>query len=231
MPEPACPPARARWSCATTAGRGAGHALRHPFAFRGEGINRIQVRTKATDGRQVYRAERPPPGPRQPPARPATPAAVAFWLRPPLGFVWMLGMVGLAVALGVFPIIRRLTSGWKPAAQRAALWRGRPVRARARHRAGRSGRPGPPVQRCRRAHPDPGAVAQVAAGQCLARAALAAHPHPHGAGADGQGSPRRRSATKSCATSPSWTSWWMKSCWPAAWTPARPTWARWRRWT
>lgn len=32
----------------------------------------------------------------------------AFWLRPPFGFVWMLGLVGVAVALAVFPIIRRL---------------------------------------------------------------------------------------------------------------------------
>ena len=34
--------------------------------------------------------------------------AVAFWLRPPFGFLWMLGLVGVAVAVGVFPIIRRL---------------------------------------------------------------------------------------------------------------------------
>ena len=32
----------------------------------------------------------------------------AFWTRPPFGFLWMLGLVGLAVAVGVFPIIRRL---------------------------------------------------------------------------------------------------------------------------
>jgi signal transduction histidine kinase len=32
----------------------------------------------------------------------------AFWLRPPFGFLWMLGLVGVAVAVGVFPIIRRL---------------------------------------------------------------------------------------------------------------------------
>ena len=36
-------------------------------------------------------------------------AAAAFWTRPPFGFLWMLGLVGLAVAVGVFPIIRRLT--------------------------------------------------------------------------------------------------------------------------
>jgi len=33
---------------------------------------------------------------------------VAFWMRPPYGFFWMLGLVGLAVTVGVFPIIRRL---------------------------------------------------------------------------------------------------------------------------
>jgi len=34
--------------------------------------------------------------------------AAAFWLAPPLGFLWMLALVGVAVAGGVFPIIRRL---------------------------------------------------------------------------------------------------------------------------
>ena len=32
----------------------------------------------------------------------------AFWTRPPFGFLWMLALVGVAVAVGVFPIIRRL---------------------------------------------------------------------------------------------------------------------------
>ena len=31
-----------------------------------------------------------------------------FWLAPPYGFLWILGLVGLAVTLGVFPIIRKL---------------------------------------------------------------------------------------------------------------------------
>ncbi|MBU0747456.1 MAG: HAMP domain-containing protein [Gammaproteobacteria bacterium] len=34
---------------------------------------------------------------------------LAFWTRPPFGFLWLLGIVGLAVAVGVYPIIRRLT--------------------------------------------------------------------------------------------------------------------------
>ena len=36
-------------------------------------------------------------------------AANASWFTPPFGFVWMLGLVGLAVALGTYPVIRRLT--------------------------------------------------------------------------------------------------------------------------
>ena len=37
------------------------------------------------------------------------PGANAPWIRPPFGFGWMLAVVGLAVALGAYPIIRRLT--------------------------------------------------------------------------------------------------------------------------
>jgi len=35
--------------------------------------------------------------------------AMMFWTGPPFGFAWMLAVVGIAVAVGVFPIIRRLT--------------------------------------------------------------------------------------------------------------------------
>ncbi|MDR0216519.1 MAG: HAMP domain-containing histidine kinase [Comamonas sp.] len=45
-----------------------------------------------------WREGRPPP----------RDGVVAFWLRPPFGFLWMLGLVGIAVIVGVFPIIRRL---------------------------------------------------------------------------------------------------------------------------
>ncbi len=34
---------------------------------------------------------------------------VLTWLRPPYGFIWIVGLAGLAVMLGVFPIARRLT--------------------------------------------------------------------------------------------------------------------------
>jgi signal transduction histidine kinase len=46
--------------------------------------------------------------PREPRPRGLRRSDAAFWTRPPYGFLWMLGVVGLAVALGVFPIIRRL---------------------------------------------------------------------------------------------------------------------------
>ena len=39
----------------------------------------------------------------------AAPPANASWFTPPFGFVWMLGLVGIAVALGTYPVIRRLT--------------------------------------------------------------------------------------------------------------------------
>ncbi len=48
-------------------------------------------------------------GPPGPPGGPPGGADRAFWLRPPFGFVWMLAIMGLAAALGVYPVIRRLT--------------------------------------------------------------------------------------------------------------------------
>ena len=51
-------------------------------------------------------ARNPSAGGRHPSAPGAS--AWAFWLHPPFGFLWLLGMVGIVVAVGVFPIIRRL---------------------------------------------------------------------------------------------------------------------------
>ena len=96
-----------------------GYALREPGPPV-EGINfRIQ-----TDTGEKYTMELGPKPPReerrgerrahgmQPPGSPpggGPDRTVAFWLRPPFGFVWMLGIMGVAVALGVYPVIRRLT--------------------------------------------------------------------------------------------------------------------------
>lgn len=54
-------------------------------------------------GERGERGERGGRGEHHPPG-----GYTAFWLRPPFGFLWMLGLVGVAVAVGVFPIIRRL---------------------------------------------------------------------------------------------------------------------------
>lgn len=69
----------------------------------GEGL---ELRIESEDGRAYSlqlapRTHRGEHGPRGGPE-------AAFWTRPPFGFLWMLGLVGLAVAVGVFPIIRRL---------------------------------------------------------------------------------------------------------------------------
>lgn len=74
-------------------GRGISQRLpEQPMAFRLE-----------LDNGQTFQLEMAPR-----PHRPEHPGPIAFWMRPPLGFVWMLALVGLAVAVAVFPIIRRL---------------------------------------------------------------------------------------------------------------------------
>jgi two-component system, OmpR family, sensor kinase len=74
-----------------------GNAQTRPGRLRGEELE-FDVMTK--DG-QKFNISLPRP------QRP--PGAAAPWIRPPFGFGWMLVVVGLAVALGAYPIIRRLT--------------------------------------------------------------------------------------------------------------------------
>lgn len=58
----------------------------------------LQMAPRQPRGERMGRPGGPNPG-----------AVAAFWTRPPFGFLWLLGIVGLAVAAGVYPIIRRLT--------------------------------------------------------------------------------------------------------------------------
>lgn len=53
----------------------------------------LQIQRKWDDGRPPPRMHREPP----------------WWAAPPYGFFWMLGLIGLAVALGLYPVVRRLT--------------------------------------------------------------------------------------------------------------------------
>lgn len=82
-------------------GKSPARAVRVP----GQGLE-FQVEMK--DGQTLYvqlpRPSRPPGA--QPPVRRTS---SGFWLQAPFGFVWLLGLVGLAVALGAYPIVRRLT--------------------------------------------------------------------------------------------------------------------------
>ena len=47
--------------------------------------------------------------PRSRPASRDRPSDLMGWLRPPFGFLWVLGLAGLVVMIGVFPVARRLT--------------------------------------------------------------------------------------------------------------------------
>lgn len=84
-----------------------GQAVRQPF----EPGEPIEYTIEAEDGKKyvLQMAPRPrPPGGDRRERGDMRRDTVAFWLRPPYGFIWMLGFVGIAVTLGVFPVIRRL---------------------------------------------------------------------------------------------------------------------------
>ena len=102
---PQVPPAREivlRSDSGEVLGRGTTQRLPgEPLAFRLELDNgqrfslEMAPRREGRDGRAGGRPGRGSP-------------EAAFWTRPPFGFLWMLALVGVAVAVGVFPIIRRL---------------------------------------------------------------------------------------------------------------------------
>lgn len=77
-----------------------GLGIRQPFD-PAEGL-RYDITNADGQNYSLQLAPRKPRGERPPPH-----GSAAFWLRP-FGFLWMLALVGFAVALGVFPIIRRL---------------------------------------------------------------------------------------------------------------------------
>jgi len=79
-----------------------GHVSRLPGNHE-EGID-YRIETEAGESWQLHMSPRARP----PTTRERERREVAFWMRPPYGFFWMLGLVGLAVTVGVFPIIRKL---------------------------------------------------------------------------------------------------------------------------
>ncbi|HMN94205.1 MAG TPA: ATP-binding protein [Hydrogenophaga sp.] len=69
----------------------------------GEGLE-FQVTMK--DGQTLYVQL---PRPSRPTTGPVPTRRTQAWLQSPAGFAWLLGLVALAVALGAYPIVRRLT--------------------------------------------------------------------------------------------------------------------------
>jgi len=75
-----------------------GQAVARPVRVPGQGV---EFEVPTTDGKTLFvylpRTNRP------------SPMGAPPWWRPPFDFVWLLALVGLAVALGAYPIVRRLT--------------------------------------------------------------------------------------------------------------------------
>ena len=82
------------------AGQIVGQALARPVRVPGQGI---EFQVAMTDGSSLF--VQSPPRPR----RPDDPPPQRPWARGQQGLLWMLGIVALAVAIGTYPIIRRLT--------------------------------------------------------------------------------------------------------------------------
>jgi signal transduction histidine kinase len=84
-------------------GKSPARAVRVP----GQGL---EFQVTMTDGQTLYvQLPRPSRPPGSAPTTLRSSASSSFWLQAPFGFVWLLGLVGLAVALGAYPIVRRLT--------------------------------------------------------------------------------------------------------------------------
>lgn len=85
------------------AGEILGEAPAQAVRVPGQGLE-FQVLMK--DGQTLYIQL---PRPNRPPGSTAPGRRSLFGLQSPIGFAWLLGLVGLAVALGAYPIVRRLT--------------------------------------------------------------------------------------------------------------------------
>jgi len=107
---------------------GTGQAL----AQRGRGLE-FELTLPSGETLQIQVPNRRPPRPEadgtgtimhqgRPPGPPAHHASPPWWARPPYGFLWMLGLVGLAVAVGVYPIVRRVTQRLETLQQGVQKW-------------------------------------------------------------------------------------------------------------
>jgi signal transduction histidine kinase len=84
---------------------GAGRVMGSGQAMPGRGPGRGLEFQVQLDNGQVLNLQLPPRPNRAPPAPPPP------WERVPFGFAWMLFLVALAVTVGIYPVVRRLTKG------------------------------------------------------------------------------------------------------------------------
>ena len=94
------------------AGEVLGQALARPVLVPGQGLE-FMVPTR--DG-QTIQVQLPRPGNRPPPA------PVPSWWHEPYGLLWLFGLVATAVALGAYPIVRRLTKRLEALQQGVEHW-------------------------------------------------------------------------------------------------------------
>jgi len=101
-------------------------------AQRGRGLE-FELTLPSGETLQIQVPNRRPPRPEsdgtesimhpgRPPGPPPHHASPPWWARPPYGFLWMLGLVGLAVAVGVYPILRRVTQRLETLQQGVQKW-------------------------------------------------------------------------------------------------------------
>lgn len=88
----------------------------------------LEIDITGADGQTVRlflerRGERPPgePGRGRPPHLRDVPPA-PWWARPPYGFFWMLALMGVAAALALYPVVRRLTQRLEALQQGVQRW-------------------------------------------------------------------------------------------------------------
>ena len=123
------------------AGEVLGQAVARPVLVPGQGLEFV-VPTR--DGQTIH-VQLPRPGNRPPPA------PVPSWWHQPYGLLWLFGLVATAVALGAYPIVRRLTKRLEALQQGVERWgEGDLSTPRAGGRPRRGGLPGAALQHRRR---------------------------------------------------------------------------------
>jgi signal transduction histidine kinase len=82
---------------------------------RKPGLQGFEFEVPTRDGQTLF-VQLPRPGNRPPPIHPPG------WWRPPFDIVWLFGLVAVAVALGAYPIVRRLTKRLEALQQGVERW-------------------------------------------------------------------------------------------------------------